>query len=513
MTENSRISLNVFATYGRSLLAAACGIFTARWVLMILGDSDYGMYGVVGGLTVFIAVINGVLASSVSRYYAYYIGKSRDVACGLEECQRWFSLAVFIHLIIPVLLLVVGYPLGMYCIEHALSIPSERLWACKWIFRLACIACLASMIGVPCRAMYVAKQYIAELTIYSLATTILNVVVLYLMTLRNRDWLIYYAAWMCISVAVPEIVIMIRALFKFRECRFRLVYCRDWMRLKKLFSYAMWQLFGAVGSVMRTQGMQLVINKNFGLHVNASFSVSEAINAQTSTLSVAIMNAFQPAIGSACGAGNKLRMQSLSITVCKFGSLATMLFAIPLSFELDYVLKLWLKAPPIFCGPLTICVLIAAVVEQTTIGHMLAVNANGRIALYQSVVGGLLILAVPVAVLMIALGMKELAIGMAIVLISLMCAVARVVLACRLIGLNIRQWVMNVVVPIVMVGGVGCLAAGGVVMSMPSTISRVLLTGVLSAVAMISAAYLWGLTNQERKYMSDGLKSIIRRVI
>ena len=51
MTANQRIALNVIATYGRSLYALAIGLFTARWALNALGEVDYGLYVVVGGLT------------------------------------------------------------------------------------------------------------------------------------------------------------------------------------------------------------------------------------------------------------------------------------------------------------------------------------------------------------------------------------------------------------------------------------------------------------------------------
>ena len=55
MTSNKRIFLNVVATYGRSLFALLCGLFTSRWILMALGEVDYGLMGVVGGLTAFIS--------------------------------------------------------------------------------------------------------------------------------------------------------------------------------------------------------------------------------------------------------------------------------------------------------------------------------------------------------------------------------------------------------------------------------------------------------------------------
>ena len=55
MTQNRRIALNIIATYGRSLYALAFGLFCGRWTLMALGEVDYGLIGVVGGLMAFIA--------------------------------------------------------------------------------------------------------------------------------------------------------------------------------------------------------------------------------------------------------------------------------------------------------------------------------------------------------------------------------------------------------------------------------------------------------------------------
>ena len=50
MTANRRIFLNIAATYARSLYTLALGLVTARWLLLSLGQTDYGLFGVVGGL-------------------------------------------------------------------------------------------------------------------------------------------------------------------------------------------------------------------------------------------------------------------------------------------------------------------------------------------------------------------------------------------------------------------------------------------------------------------------------
>ena len=48
MSPNRRIFLNIIATYGRSVYALVCGLFTARWVLEALVQVDFGLYGFEG---------------------------------------------------------------------------------------------------------------------------------------------------------------------------------------------------------------------------------------------------------------------------------------------------------------------------------------------------------------------------------------------------------------------------------------------------------------------------------
>ena len=105
MTQNRRMIFNIVATYGRSLLALGFGLFSSRWVLLSLGQTDFGLYGVVGGITAFIAFFNGLLGSAVSRFYAISVGQAEsscDKQAGLEESRRWFNIAVTIHTTLPI---------------------------------------------------------------------------------------------------------------------------------------------------------------------------------------------------------------------------------------------------------------------------------------------------------------------------------------------------------------------------------------------------------------------------
>ena len=105
MTPNRRIAINMAATYARSLVALACGLFSGRWILMALGEVDYGLFGLVGGMTAFVVFFNDLLAGAVSRYYAVSVGHAqRSAVIGLDECRGWFATALFVHTSLPVVL-------------------------------------------------------------------------------------------------------------------------------------------------------------------------------------------------------------------------------------------------------------------------------------------------------------------------------------------------------------------------------------------------------------------------
>lgn len=517
MTENKRIVLNIGATYGRSLFALVCGLFTSRWVLMALGQSDYGLYGVVGGLTAFIAFFNSLMAGAVGRFYAFSVGQAKVAGTqgeGLEVCRQWFNTAVLIHTVVPLVLITVGYPVGMWAVESFLTIPPERVEACRWVFRFVCISCFVGMVNVPFQAMYTAKQYIAELTIYSFVTTTLNVGFLYFMVTHPGDWLAKYALWTCLLSIVPQLLICLRALKVFPECRFNGAYLWDWRRTKALANYAGWQFFGCLGAMLRGQGIAIVINKYFGPTMNAAMTIAGTVSAHSDTLAGSMVGAFSPAITNARGANDWEKMRRMAYRTCKIGTLLTLLFALPLALELPEILRLWLKHPPEVAVGLCWSILAMVVVDKTAVGHMLAVNANGRVARYQMVLGTTLILTLPLAWLFVALGWGIYAVGWAMVLTMMGCAWGRVWFARKLVGMSARYWLFHIFLPLVLLivlsGGVGLLPQ----LFLGPSFWRVCLTTAMTEAVMLPTAWFLLLDREERAFLLSRLPVLkrLRRV-
>lgn len=499
MTANQRIAVNFLATYGRSLFALACGLFSGRWLLMSLGEVDYGLYGVVGGLAGLVAFFNNLMGGAVSRYYAYHVGAATGQGAeGLETCRKWFTTAVMIHTVVPLALVLVGYPVGIWAVEHFLTIPPERVAACVWVWRFVCLSCFVGMGNVPFVAMYTAKQEIAEMTIYSFVQTTLNVCVLYYMVSHERAWLVPYAAWACALSVVPQIVMCVRAVFVFPECRFRFAYLRGWGRVRELAVFAACRFAGACTIALQGQGMALLTNKFLGPARNAAMSVGGTLSSHSETMAGALDTALGPAITNACGAGDFARMRALCHRACKFETVLMLVFALPMSLEIDELMRLWLKTPPAFAAPLCACLLLCIVLEKLCTGHWMALFALGRIGWYQLAMGICGVVAFFLAWLLVAGGFDLLGIGYALIAGKILASLVRLWFGRALGGLSVRYWLAHILLPLATASLVAVAAGAAVVSLMPQSFMRIVLTTLAVECLFVPLCWLIVLTKEEQ---------------
>lgn len=513
MTGNARIALNIVATYGRSLYALVLGLFTARWALQALGQVDYGLMGVVGGLAAFISFLNNLMAVAVGRFYAVNVGResvAADKALALEETRKWFTTAVVLHTALPLLLMLPGYPAGVWAVRHFLEIPPDRLEDCVWVFRFVCASTFVTMLCVPVQAMYMAKQFIAELTVYSFATTTLNALFLYYMVTHPGVWLAKYAFWTCLLAVAPQSIIAARGLCIFPECRFRRARGELRRRIAELGRFAGWLVFGMLGGLLRGQGIQLLLNKYFGPRVNSAMTVANHVNGHTQTLSMALVGAFQPAIVTAYGAGNLDRMRDLAYRACKFSLLFVLVFVLPLSLELGEILRLWLVDPPPYTHGLCLFMFAITAVDQSSVGHMMAVNARGKIAVYQAFLGGTLLLALPLAWLFLWLDWGVYSVGAALLFTTLVSAWGRVGFARGLVGMSPGLWFFRILLP---AAGVSAIAfAAGLLprLWMPPSAARVVATGLACEIPFLGLTWMFLLEASEKHYVLEKLGSFLK---
>lgn len=479
---------------------------------MALGQVDYGLMGVVGGLTAFISFFNGIMSGAIGRFYAVSVGAQKISGdSGIEECRAWFTTAVIVHTVLPIVLILVGYPVGEWAVRNFLTIPPDRVAACVWVWRFVCVSCFLGMVSVPYNAMYGAHQYIAELTIYSFITTTLNAGFLYYMVTHPGVWLTKYAFWQLLLGLLPNLIIAVRACFLFPECRFRMKFMKCLGRIRQLCGYGFWSAWGTLGAMLRGQGVAILVNKYFGPVANAGIAVGSGLSGHCNTLSGSMIGAFSPAIFNAWGEQDYDRARTLAYQTCKIGTLLILVFALPLALEVQHVLKLWLINPPPYAAGICLFVLAMNVIDKMAVGHMLCVNANGKVARYQAFLGTSLVCTLPIAWILVLMGVGVYSVGFAMVATMCVCASGRVWFARSLVGMSARYWLRSVFFPIVMVSIVAGLCGFIPLLLLPASFGRVCMTTVAVEFVLLPLSWFWILTKEEKTFVVQRVGRLFKR--
>lgn len=507
MQASERIAVNTAATYTHSILAAGLALFSSRWILNALGEIDYGLFSVVGSLIVFLSFFNSVMASSSARHFAYAIGQEETTGV-----NKWFNTSLSIHFVLPIGLIVIGWPIAEYVIKNVLIIPPERIEVCVQVFRISLISAFVNMASIPFVAMYTAKQRIAELAFWGVMQAVFIFILAWIITLISVDRLYFYAVGMVAIHVAIKITQCARALWLFRECRFRLTYWWDTIRFKELFSFAIWTMIGRSGGILRNQGSGILLNLYFGPAVNAAYGIANQVSVQTATLSAAMMGAISPEVTARESRGQRDSMINLSVRACKFGALLVLLFAIPFIMETNFILRLWLINPPPHTVILSQLIMGTFLIDKISAGYMYAVNAHGKIAAYQATVGSILLLTLPLAWVFLKLGMPPAGVGVAFILIQSVCSFGRVLWVRYLFGVSVQHWLTKVIRPCAIVTAMACLTAAVPRLLLSPGLTRLLLVCAFSISTMAFASWVVAFTSDEQNFIMTSIQKTIRRI-
>ena len=68
--DNKHIAINSVVIFSRLCIVSVVSLISSRLVLDALGNSDFGLYNVVGGIVTFLNIMNTAMLSTTYRYLA-----------------------------------------------------------------------------------------------------------------------------------------------------------------------------------------------------------------------------------------------------------------------------------------------------------------------------------------------------------------------------------------------------------------------------------------------------------
>ena len=437
---NKRIAKNTMYLYLRMLLSLVVQLYTSRVILNALGISDYGIYNVVGGVVVMFSFLSGTMATAAQRFMSYAIGRN-----DMEDLRKTFVVSQIILWVIAVLTLVVIEIIGMWLLFNYLSIPNGRLSAAIWVFQVSAVSLFITIISVPYNAAIIAHEKMSVYAGFSLIDIFakLGVAVLLLYLSETVDKLIVYSVLLMLFSVLMRACYTIYCNRNFEECSHN-IYRYDKIKGQQMLSFFGWNTIGALSYVSKEQGVNILINIFFGTVVNAARGVTTQVTGAVQGFITNFQVAMNPQITKYYAQRDFDNLFKLVQRGAKFSMFLYFFLALPLFIDIEYILQLWLVNVPEHTVSFIRLTFILMMIESLSSPVITCLLAVGKVKWYQIIVGGLLIMNLPVSYVALKLGAKpEMTIEIAII-ISFASLLIRLFMLNRYISFPVKDFMTKV---------------------------------------------------------------------
>ncbi|MBO7239633.1 MAG: lipopolysaccharide biosynthesis protein [Bacteroidaceae bacterium] len=501
---NKRIAKNTMLLYIRMGVMMVISFFTARITLEALGVVDYGINNVVGGLVSMFSLISSSLSSSVSRFMTFGLGKSDK-----KELNAIFSTSVNIHILLAIIVIIAIETIGVWFLNNKMVIPAERLTAAHWVLQSSTILFAVGLLSVPYNAAIIAHEKMGVYAYFTLFDAFSRLAIIFAIKYYGGDRLILLAIISLIPTLVKQFYYWHYSKKNFEECTYHAVWNKR--VFKEMFGFAGWSFIGNSATILKGQGVNIVINMFIGPAINAARGISTQISSIMGQFARNFMIAIDPQITKEYAARNFTRMHSLICAGTRFSYYLLLILSVPLIIETETVLSIWLGKFPehtIWFARLAIILNLSDLLSDSL---DTAQKASGNLKYYEITVSGISIMNLPVSYLLLKFGYAPESTFIASIAISQICLFSRLCFIRKSINLRLRTFIKEVYIKIIIVTLIAFTAPTLCYMTIENQTIRFITVGIVSLISASAAIYFIGCKKEERLLVKKRIHKLFKK--
>ena len=487
------------------LFSLLVSLYTSRVVLNTLGVEDYGIYNVVGGVVAMMGLLNGAMATSVQRFMNFELGVGNH-----EKLRQTFSMSLNIYAMFALAFVILAETVGVWFLNTHLLIPQERLSAANYVFQFSIFGTVISLMSNPYNAAIVAHERMDIYAYTSIFAVLVKLGIVFLLLVIPFDKLIGYGLFLTCASCLVTLVYYIFCKRHFAECRYSLYWNKS--LFKKLFSYFSWNLFGSAAGLIKTEGLNILLNMFFNPVVNAARGIACTINNVLMQFFNNFYTAVQPQIVKYYAQGDTASMLDLVFKSTKYSFFLCLIVSLPVLIEAPYMIHLWLGQVPEYTVIFTRLIVVISVVDALASPIMTAAHATGKIKLYQFVVGVITILNIPISYCVLKYVHTDAVTVYAVSLtLAVVAFVVRLWIVKRLVDFSMRLYFRTVILRILLLATLS--------VPLPLWLHSVMEEGFASCVAVVVVSvvsscifiYALGMNSSERTVVMNVVRNRIKQ--
>ena len=493
---NKRIAKNTLMLYVRMLFTMGVSLFTSRVVLQTLGVEDYGINSVVGGVITMFTFINGAMVSSTQRYLNFELARGNA-----ERLRSVFNTSLQIHALIALAIVLLGETVGLWFLKEKLVIPEARMTAAMWVYQCSILSCAVGIMSAPYNADIIAHEKMSAFAYISILDVSLKLLIVYLLVVLPFDKLIVMA------VLTLLVQLLIRYIYsRYCHTHFKETYFQariDKPLFKEMSGFAGWSFWGNLAFILYTQGLNMMLNIFFGPIVNAARGIAVQVQSAVQQFVSGFQTALNPQITKNYASGNLEQMHSLMFRSARFSFLLLFFLSLPVLLETNFLLTLWLKTVPEDAVIFTQIMICISLIYTTANPCVVANQATGKVKIYQMVVGGILLMILPISYIILKLGAPAYSVFLVHFFVESVAQFSRMYMLRKLINLPMWQYMKNIYIPIVTTVTVAIILPIIVRMQVEEGWLRLIAVGFTCVFSVGLSAFFIGFTKHERVFFLD----------
>ena len=491
---NKRLAKNTLIMYLRMFITVGISFYTSRVVLKNLGVSDYGVYNVVGGFVTMFYIITTAMSGSISRFLTVELGKGDS-----KRLNDTFCMSINIQLLFAIVVIVLGETVGLWFVNSQLEIPQDRMMAANVVYQCAMGSFIVELLGIPYGALVIAHEKMSLYAFVQVLNVVLTCVIALLLVLSPIDRLMFYAAGIFIVAIISRLIYILYCRAKFSECRYHWVYEKTLFR--QMFSFGGWTLLTGASSMVKSQGLNIMLNMFFGTVVNAAFGVARQLEGHVRAFSKNFLFAIYPQITKSYAEGDLSRSCSLVYKGTKYAFILLFLIGLPVMLEADTFLDIWFVEVPEYPAVFVQLTIILSLMEVLLIPMGYINQATGDIKKFQIVSSIAQFVVLPIGYLLLKLGCNPTSVLYTGIATELLTLPWRVIMNKKHAGITFRAYAEGVlykILPVVAIPVVVCLI---VQHFLSHNILNSCVVAALSIVLIVTTSYFLAFSNSERKFL------------
>ncbi len=500
MRNSNRVIINTGVQYIRSFITIIVTLYTSRIVLNNLGQNDFGIYSLVGGIISMLSFIRVNLSQTNVRFLSYFRGQNND-----KKIIEIFNNSITTQVLLGGTICIILFALTNPIFNNFLNISLDRINEAKVVYYLMLCSLFFNFLSVPYLSNLISRENIIYSSVVQIFDAILKIPIALSLIWITENKLEWYAFWTMFIIFLNFFLYVIYCRKKYPECRHYSLRNFNISLFKEMFSFMGWGIYGTLCVVGRQQGIAILLNRYYSTAINAAYGIAFQVAGQLNFISVSLTNAINPQIMKAEGKGNRQKMFRLSEISCKFSFLLMSMLSIPTFIYMPYILEIWLKNVPEYTTLFCRCILISIQIDLLSTNLSATNQAVGNVRSYNLCLNTIKIITLPVAWLALHLGYSAKGVMIVYIVFELFVSVARVIFLHYNINFSIKNYIYNVILKIMppfILNIIVCIMLSKILEGW-----EILITFVFSILITTITIYLVGLTKDEK----DILQLIIKK--